>query len=95
MNEITQNESVIHGNGHGDAHLWFRAQSPSKDDHLGRYSSYTCRKCYIRFNHMYNYIPNTFKAMEACNVPLECKRSHKNTGYKHQITGNRRIAAYD
>lgn len=79
-------KSEINGEGHGSIHIWRQKKFTGENDNrILRYSTWKCKKCFITFNHMYNYIPNIFVAMKACNVPDTCSRADYEA--KFLITG--------
>jgi len=85
-----KNESKIRGEGWGDCHTWYQFKFTGSDNHITPYTTWKCRKCFIIFNHMYNYIPDIFDAMKVCKVPNVCSRSLENRSLRYQITGVRR-----
>ena len=79
-------ESEIRGEGWGDCHTWRQVKFQWNDIHLLSYSTWKCRGCFATFNHIYNYIPNIFKCMEACKVPNTCNRGNGRLA-NQKITG--------
>lgn len=87
MNEKEKNKSEVIGDGWGSCHTWYLFKFTENESHLLPYSTWKCRKCYAVFNHLYNYIPNIFTAMEACKVPSICSRAGDNRPLNQKITG--------
>ena len=83
-------ESMVRGLGYGDCHTWYEFKFTGSENHITPYTTWKCKKCFVMFNHMYNYIPNIFTAMEACNVPNICSRKLEYKLLKYDVTGIRR-----
>ena len=85
--EVKKHASEVTGEGYGDCHTWYQFKFTTNESHLLPYSTWKCRKCWAVFNHIYNYIPNIFTAMEACKVPSICSRAGTNRLLRYHITG--------
>ena len=86
IKEVKKHASILSGEGYGDCHMWYEYNFTENDNPVVRYATWKCRKCFVVFNHMYNYIPNVFTAMEACKVPNVCSRVRRNED-RADITG--------
>jgi hypothetical protein len=89
MTEKDKKKSKINGEGWGSCHTWYEFKFTENENRILRYSTWKCRRCWAVFNHMYNYIPNIFTAMEACKVPNVCTRAFPERLERNYITGVR------
>lgn len=87
--EKDKKKSHINGEGWGDCHLWYEFKFTASENHILPYSTWKCRKCWVMFNHLYNYIPDIFTAMKACKVPNICSRIGSDRFLRRQVTGIR------